>query len=58
MLTSEMFRFPRSTLLTYVRCKPANSASFSWEPPFFWRPARSFDPLKCRPGLVGEAGGE
>ena len=25
----EMFRSPRSTLLTYVRCRPANSASRS-----------------------------
>ena len=44
MLTSEMFRSPRSTLLTYVRCSPASSASFSWEMLRFWRTSRNRRP--------------
>ncbi len=44
MLTSEMFRSPRSTLLTYVRCRPARSASSSCDMLVRKRILRSFSP--------------
>src|SRR5213594_1887113 len=33
MVASEGLRLPASTSLTYVRCRSARSASFSWEIP-------------------------
>ncbi len=47
MFTNEMFLLPRSTLLMYVRWRPANSASFSCEIPMRSRMARS-----CSPNLT------
>ena len=48
MLTIDTFRSPRSTLLTYVRCRPAFAARFSWEIPFEVRTSRSFAPNRTR----------
>lgn len=44
IFTKEMFLLPRSTLLMYVRWRPANAASFSCEIPVRSRIVRSCSP--------------
>lgn len=44
ILMRDTFLSPRSMLLTYVLCRPANSANFTCEMPCFFRTSRRWDP--------------
>jgi hypothetical protein len=47
MLSTAMFRSPRSTEPTYVRCSPASSANASWLMPFVRRADLSSRAKRC-----------